>query len=39
LNSFRDSKNATPSGKPKAYLNWILLDEQFNMWLPAVALM
>jgi hypothetical protein len=22
--------NPDPAGKPKAYLNWILLDEQFN---------
>ena len=30
LNSFRTLNNPDPSGKPKAYLNWILLDEQFN---------
>lgn len=30
INSFRNASNPTPSGKPKAYLNWILLDEQFK---------
>ncbi len=30
LNSFQGANNPTPSGKPKAYLNWILFDEQFN---------
>ncbi|NII28882.1 hypothetical protein HB364_27640 [Pseudoflavitalea sp. X16] len=30
LNSFRNEENATPSNKPKAYLNWILLDEQLQ---------
>ena len=30
LNSFRTDKISTPSGKPKAYLNWILLDEQLK---------
>jgi hypothetical protein len=29
LNSFM-SNDPNPSGKPKAYLNWILLDEQLN---------
>jgi RHS repeat-associated protein len=31
INSFRTNNNPDPSGKPKAYLNWILLDEQFNL--------
>lgn len=30
LNSFRTANNTTPIGKPKAYLNWILLDEQLK---------
>jgi RHS repeat-associated protein len=30
LNNFRDNQNEEPANKPKAYLNWILLDEQFN---------
>jgi RHS repeat-associated protein len=34
LNSFRNTENTTPSDKPKAYLNWILLDEQLQ-YVPA----
>ncbi|MBY0537300.1 MAG: hypothetical protein K2P88_15720, partial [Chitinophagaceae bacterium] len=30
LNSFISSNNPTVANKPKAYLNWILLDEQFQ---------
>lgn len=30
LNVFQGANNPTPSGKPKAYLNWILLDDQFK---------
>ena len=30
LNSFISAKDPTPTNKPKAYLNWILLDEQLN---------
>jgi RHS repeat-associated protein len=30
LNSFFTNNNPNPSGKPKAYLNWILLDEQLK---------
>ena len=31
INDFRTVKNGDPvTGKPKAYLNWVLLDEQFN---------
>lgn len=31
LNSFFSSNNSTPANKPKAYLNWMLLDEQLNL--------
>jgi RHS repeat-associated protein len=30
INSFRTDKVADQLGKPKAYLNWLLLDEQLN---------
>jgi len=30
LNSFLNGNNPSPSGKPQAYLNWILLDDQFK---------
>jgi len=30
LNSFLPTDDPTPSGKPKAYLNWILLDDQLK---------
>ncbi|MDO6430193.1 DUF6443 domain-containing protein [Flavitalea sp. BT771] len=30
INSFQGANNPAPSGKPKAYLNWILLDDQFK---------
>jgi RHS repeat-associated protein len=30
LNTFRQEKNQDIPNKPKAYLNWILLDEQFK---------
>jgi RHS repeat-associated protein len=30
LNAYRQDKNPDAIGKPKAYLNWILLDEQFR---------
>jgi hypothetical protein len=30
LNSFITGNDPNPTGKPKAYLNWILLDEQLN---------
>ena len=30
LNNFITNKDTLPTGKPKAYLNWILLDEQLK---------
>ncbi len=30
INSFLGSQSETPTGWPKAYLNWILFDEQFK---------
>jgi RHS repeat-associated protein len=30
INSFASSNNSTISGKPRAYLNWILLDDQLQ---------
>jgi RHS repeat-associated protein len=30
INSFNSQNITTPSGKPKAYLNWILLDDQLQ---------
>jgi len=30
LNSFLPSNDSTPATKPKAYLNWMLLNNQFN---------
>ena len=30
INNFMPTNDPDPSGKPKAYLNWILLDDQFN---------
>jgi len=30
LTSFINSKDGTPTGKPNAFLNWMLLDDQFN---------
>ncbi len=30
MNAFRDDKNSNQTTKPKAYLNWILLDEQLK---------
>lgn len=30
INSFNTQNITTPAGKPKAYLNWILLDEQLQ---------
>jgi RHS repeat-associated protein len=30
LNSFLSADDPTPTGKPKAYLNWILLDDQLK---------
>ncbi len=31
LTNFINTNNPNPAGKPKAFLNWILLDEQFRM--------
>lgn len=31
LNGFSGTKDVTPSDRPKAYLNWIVLDEQFRL--------
>ncbi len=31
VTGFFDMRGATETGKPKAYLNWILLDDQLNM--------
>ena len=30
LNTFINTKDGTPTGKPNAFLNWMLLDDQFN---------
>ncbi len=30
MSSFISTNNTDPAGKPKAYLNWILLDDQFK---------
>jgi RHS repeat-associated protein len=30
ITNFLPANNPDPAGKPKAYLNWILLDDQFN---------